>query len=176
MIAAPLRTLRGRALFRIPAWQRYLIACAVPAALAPFLMSSQWAHTAVNVAIAYASAAIAYWRFRTGRGVPRAWLWIGVGIALNATGGVAESISVSVLHSDAYPTPADAFYLVLYPCVSVGLLMIVRRRHPGAGMLKLIDASTLIVGVGLLCWVYRLAVRSSSSCCRTPRCATPRRC
>ncbi len=154
MNAATLRTLSGRALPSIPAWQWYLIACAAPAALAPFFLSSQWAHTAVNVAIAYTSAALAYWRFRTGRGVPAAWLWIAAGIALNASGGISESISVQVLNSDAYPTPADAFYLAIYPCVSIGLLMIVRHRYPDIGPMKVIDASTLTVGMGLLCWVY----------------------
>lgn len=154
MTAASCRTPGGRALFGIPAWLCYLMACAVPAALAPFFLSAQWAHTATNVSIAYASAAIAFWRFRTGRGVPKAWLWVAAGIALNATGGIAESISVEVLHSDAYPTVADAFYLAIYPCVSVGLLIIVRHRNHGIGILKLIDASTLTVGMGLLCWVY----------------------
>lgn len=154
MTAVLNRTLGGRALFGRPAWQCYLIACAVPAALAPFFLATQWAHTAVNLVVAYASAALAFWRYRTGRGVPVAWLWIGAGIALNASGGISESISVTILHSDAYPTLADALYLAIYPCVSIGLLMIVRRRHPGFGKLKLIDAGTLTVGMGLLCWVY----------------------
>jgi diguanylate cyclase (GGDEF)-like protein len=144
----------GRAFQKLPAWQWYLLACAVPAVLAPFFLASEWAHAAINVSIAYASAVIALGRFRAGRGVPVAWLWIAAGAALNATGGISESISEQVFHSDAYPTPADAFYLAIYPCVSVGLLMIVRHRNPGIGTLKLIDASTLTVGMGLLCWVY----------------------
>jgi diguanylate cyclase (GGDEF)-like protein len=137
-----------------PAWQWYLIACAIPTVLAPLFLTSQWAHAATDIAVAYASAAACYWRFRTRRGVPAAWLWIAAGVALNASGGISESISVDVLHSDAYPTPADVFYLAIYPCVAVGLLMIVRSRHPGLGPIKLIDASTLTVGMGLLCWVF----------------------
>jgi len=143
--AVPHRFAGGRVLQKLPAWQWYLFACAVPAALAPFFLASEWSHAAINVSIAYASAAIAVWRFRTGRGVPVAWLWIGAGAALNATGGISESITEQVFHSDAYPTPADGFYLAIYPCVSVGLLMIVRHRNPGIGTLKL-DLSQLPAG------------------------------
>ncbi|MGH8890739.1 MAG: diguanylate cyclase domain-containing protein [Acidothermaceae bacterium] len=138
----------------LPAWQLYLILWAVPAVLAPFFLTSQWSHAGLDVAIAYGSAAACYWRFRSGRGVPVAWLWIAAGVALNASGGIAESISVQVLKSDAYPTLADAFYLAIYPCVAVGLLIIVRSRNPLSGPVKLIDASTLTVGMGLLCWIY----------------------
>lgn len=143
-----------RALARPSPWQLFLLACAVPIAIAPFWLTSQWTHTGANLAVAYASALACWWRFRSGRGVPAAWLWIGAGIALNASGGISESISVQVFHSDAYPTPADAFYLAIYPCVAIGLLMIVRALNPALGPLKLIDASTLTVGLGLLCWIY----------------------
>lgn len=146
--------LSARAFSFRPAWQWYLIACAVPAVLAPFFLMSQWAHSLTDVGLAYASAVACYWRFHTKRGVPPAWLWIAAGIALNASGSISESISVRVFHSDAYPTPADAFYLAIYPCVAIGLLKIVRSRHPGLGPIKLIDATTLTVGMGLLCWVY----------------------
>lgn len=138
----------------MPGWQRYLLACAGIASLAPFFFASEWGHAAVNVTVASMSAAIACWRFRSGRGLSAAWVWVAAGLALNAAGGISESISEQVFHSDAYPTPADALYLSIYPCVSIGLLMIVRRRFPGIGPLKLIDASTLTVGLGLLCWVY----------------------
>jgi hypothetical protein len=136
-VATILRRLDDRANgSRLAVWQLFLIACAVPAVLAPFFLTSEWSHAGLNIASAYASSAACYWRFRSGRGVPAAWLWIAAGIALNATGGISESISVTVLKSDAYPTPVDALYLAIYPCVAIGLLMIVRSRHPMLGPLK----------------------------------------
>jgi hypothetical protein len=52
------------------------------------------------------------------------------------------------------PGPPDALYLALHPCMTVGLLMIVRSRYPGHGTAKLLDARALTVGLGLLCWVF----------------------
>jgi diguanylate cyclase (GGDEF)-like protein len=136
------------------AWWRYLLLAAVPIALAPVLLTSQWAQTGRAVGLGYAAALMCFWRFRTRRGVPVAWLWIGAGLALNASGSIVESIYTVVLNSNASPTPADALYLCLYPCVTIGLLMVVRARYPGVGLAKLIDAGTLTVGLGLLCWVF----------------------
>jgi len=50
--AASRRFVRGRAFEKLPAWQWYLLACAVPAALAPLYLASEWAHAAINVSIA----------------------------------------------------------------------------------------------------------------------------
>jgi diguanylate cyclase len=61
------------------------------------------------------------------------------------------------------PTVADALYLALYPCVTVGLLMIVRARHPGLARAKLIDAGTLSVGLGLLCWIFLIRPSAASA-------------
>jgi diguanylate cyclase (GGDEF)-like protein len=146
-----------------PAWLRYLLLCAVPMALAPLLLTSQWGQTGLTVALGYLSAGVCVWRFRTGRGVPAAWLWIGAGLALNASGSLWESVATQVFNTKATPSGADALYLALYPCVTVGLLRIVRARSPGLGPAKLIDAGTLTVGLGLLCWVFLIRPSAASA-------------
>ncbi len=136
------------------AWLRYLLLGGIPVLVAPFFLATSWERTGLTLAIAYASGAACFWRFRTGRGVPLAWLLIGAGITLNASGSIWESVLTEVFHSTASPTGADALYLTIYPCLAIGLLLIARARHPGLGPAKLIDAGTLTVGMGLLCWVF----------------------
>jgi diguanylate cyclase (GGDEF)-like protein len=132
-------------------------------AVAPLLLTSQWGQSGLTVAAGYASAAICLWRWRTRRGTPTAWLWIGAGVALNASGSAVEAIETQVFNWSVSPSAADALYLALYPCLTVGLLIIVRSRYPGVGVAKLIDASALTIGMGLLCWVFLIAPSAASA-------------
>src|SRR5579859_4619643 len=132
----------ARALASPVAWWRYLVLAAVPVAAGPWLLSSQWGQSGVTVAVGYTSALACWWRWRRPAGTA-AWLWIGAGLFLNATGSLAEAVQTQVFASSASPSVADAFYLALYPAVSIGLLMIVRARYPGLGPAKVIDAGAL---------------------------------
>ncbi|HLJ04471.1 MAG TPA: GGDEF domain-containing protein [Solirubrobacteraceae bacterium] len=153
----------ARALSAPSAWWRYLTLALVPMVLMPWLFSGQWAQMGVTVGIGYASTALCMWRLRTREGVPVAWLWIGAGLFLNATGSLVEAIQAQVFNSTPAPSAADPFYLALYPCVTVGLLILVRARFPGIGPAKLIDAGTMTVGVGLLCWVFLIGPATGAS-------------
>jgi diguanylate cyclase (GGDEF)-like protein len=136
-------------------WRAYLALAAVPILLSPLLLTSQWGQSAVTAAIGCAAAVACVGRWRTGRGVPRAWAWIAAGLALNATGSLLEAVETQVF-ALASPSPgvADVLYLSLYPCLSIGLLQLVRARHPQVGSARLLDAGALSVGLGLLCWVF----------------------
>ncbi len=152
-----------RVLWSPAAWWRYLLVSAVALVLAPWCLTSHGEHAALNVALGYASALMCFWRYRSGRGVPAAWLWIGAGLALNASGTIAEAIEVQARGSVPMPSPADALYLALYPLVTVGLLKIVRARYPAMGIAKLIDASALTVGLGLLLWIFVIRPTAASA-------------
>jgi diguanylate cyclase len=154
---------RTRLLSAPSAWWRFILVCAIPIALSPLLLTSAWAQTGLTVALGYAGACACAWRYRTGRGVAGAWLWIGAGLFLNASGSVAESIETQVFAATYSPLVADALYLALYPCVTIGLLMIVRARYPGLARAKLIDAGTLSVGLGLLCWIFLIRPSAGSA-------------
>jgi diguanylate cyclase (GGDEF)-like protein len=132
------------------AWWRYLLLLAVPVGLLTLVLTSEWDHAALDVAVGYPSAAFCVWRWRGRPTSSSAWLWIGAGLFLNATGSIVEA----ALKVTALPSVADVFYLALYPGSSLGLLILVRSRYPGLGVAKLIDAGALTVGLGLLCWVF----------------------
>ncbi len=56
-----------------------------------------------------------------------------------------------------FPSFGDALYLAVYPALVAGLLVLVRRRNPGADRAGAIDSLILTVGVALLSWVFLVA-------------------
>ena len=56
-----------------------------------------------------------------------------------------------------FPSPGDAFYLLVYPVLLAGVFLLVRRRNPRPDRTALIDALILTIGVGLLSWVFLIA-------------------
>src|ERR1700694_1666160 len=146
-----------------PAWRAYLVLAMVPIALAPLLATSRWGQTALTATLGFSAALLCLWRYRRSSAVPRACMWIGAGIALNASGSICEGSQTQVLALSAAPRVADVLYLALYPCVTIGLLLIVRSRYRGLGVANLIDAGTLTVGMGLLCWVFLIGPSAASA-------------
>jgi diguanylate cyclase (GGDEF)-like protein len=58
---------------------------------------------------------------------------------------------------DPFPSPADGLYLLGYPLLAAGLLLLVRNRARDTDRAGLIDASIVATGVALLAWVYVIA-------------------
>jgi diguanylate cyclase (GGDEF)-like protein/PAS domain S-box-containing protein len=56
-----------------------------------------------------------------------------------------------------FPSPGDAAYLLVYPVLMAGLLVLVKRRNPRRDPSALIDALILTIGIGLLSWVFLIA-------------------
>ena len=56
-----------------------------------------------------------------------------------------------------FPSLGDAIYLMVYPALVAGLLVLVRHRNPGGDRAGVIDSLILTVGVGLLSWVFLVA-------------------
>jgi two-component system cell cycle response regulator len=63
----------------------------------------------------------------------------------------------SVLHDASFPALADPFYLAFYLLVSAALVLFVRRRTPGWDLVGTVDAGILVVGAGLLSWVFLIS-------------------
>jgi diguanylate cyclase (GGDEF)-like protein len=148
---------------QLPAWAGYALLSLIPMALAPWLLTSEWAQSTTTAVLGSATAAICVWRYRRDPNRSLAWLCIGAGIALNAWGGIVEAIEEKVITTTALVTPADGLYLCLYPFVTIGLLLIVRTRYPGLGPAKLLDASVLTIGLGLLCWIVLIRPAAASA-------------
>src|SRR5690242_4173642 len=56
-----------------------------------------------------------------------------------------------------FPSAGDALYLLVYPALMGGLLLLVRRRNPRRDPAALVDALILSIGIGLLSWVFLIA-------------------
>jgi signal transduction histidine kinase len=82
-----------------------------------------------------------------------AWLLIAAGIALWAIGDLIWG-AYTMLDRDPFPSVADAFYLLGYPCMAAGLAVMTRRRLGETDRGALLDAVILTTAVGLLVWVY----------------------
>jgi signal transduction histidine kinase len=59
-----------------------------------------------------------------------------------------------LLHSTAFPSPADVLYVVHYPFVVIAILQLARSRSRGSDRESLIDASIIAIGVGVLSLVF----------------------
>jgi diguanylate cyclase (GGDEF)-like protein len=85
-----------------------------------------------------------------------AWYLLALGIFANGTAVVPKTIVYDVLHSDAYPTIADVFYLLFYPAVLASIGLMIRRWPPRLIRPALLDAATITSGIGVLAWVYAI--------------------
>jgi diguanylate cyclase (GGDEF)-like protein len=89
------------------------------------------------------------------RGKPRVpWLFLGFSQVVYAVADICFYVSHNVLGQTAFPAVADALYLLHYPLVVVGLILLIRRRTPGHDLASVLDAATLAVAVGMLSWLY----------------------
>jgi hypothetical protein len=85
---------------------------------------------------------------------PLAWYLIAVGQLLFTIGDAYSFYHQWVLGLEVpFPSIADASYLVFYPVLAAGLLL-VRGRAPGRDTASLIDATIITTGVGMLSWVF----------------------
>jgi diguanylate cyclase (GGDEF)-like protein len=101
-----------------------------------------------------AAVLIGCWR-RLSRGKPRVpWLFLGFSQVIYAVADMFFYVSHNVLGQTAFPAVADALYLLHYPLVVVGLLLLIKRRTPGHNLASVLDAATLAVAVGMLSWLY----------------------
>jgi signal transduction histidine kinase len=86
---------------------------------------------------------------------PMAWYLIAAGQLLFSIGDAINYYREWVLGTEIpFPSAADGFYLVFYPLLAAGLLLLVRGRTPGRDAASLIDATIITTGIGMLSWVF----------------------
>jgi diguanylate cyclase (GGDEF)-like protein/PAS domain S-box-containing protein len=56
-----------------------------------------------------------------------------------------------------YPSIGDVAYLLVYPCLVGGLLLLIRRRNPGRDRDSVIDSLIVAIGVGTVQWVFLMS-------------------
>jgi diguanylate cyclase (GGDEF)-like protein/PAS domain S-box-containing protein len=131
----------------------YLVAC-VPLVVATFALPGYhlvlWGMLGLSASAAVAVGAV------MNRPQPRhPWLLVAAALATFVTGDIAYDVLTSILHeSNPFPSIADAFYLVTYPLLTLGLFGMVRARRREKDIGALLDALTVTVAFALLSWVY----------------------
>jgi hypothetical protein len=99
-----------------------------------------------------ASAAIAVGVHRWHPRAALAWHLFALGTLSFVLADLVFVLTEDLSARDAFPSIADALYLVSYPFMLGGLLLIIRERGPGSHRASLIDALLVVTAVGLLAW------------------------
>jgi len=114
----------------------------------------------VALVVAFGAAALTLLRAATVRRERAAWAAIGGALALWALGDLLVRILTAGGRELAIPSVADGFYVAFYPCVALGLLLLVRARVRVASPVVWLDglvAALAIAAVAALLVVDPLA-------------------
>jgi hypothetical protein len=139
-------------------WVWYLAAMAVLTGLYLFVAPFKGYAALINLigVCAVLAIAVGVWVHR-----PRAsaaWLLIFAGQALYFAGDFYTYSYPELLGGNVgFPSAGDAMYLLVYPFLVVGLLLLVRRRQPNGDKAAGIDALILTIGFAALSWVFLIA-------------------
>jgi diguanylate cyclase (GGDEF)-like protein/PAS domain S-box-containing protein len=88
-------------------------------------------------------------------GCPEAWYLFAAGQFTFTVGDMIFYVHEYLLRQEPpFPSVADLFYLATYPCLIIGLLLLVKRRTPGGDRASLVDALIVAVSMGLLSWEF----------------------
>ena len=86
------------------------------------------------------------------------WVLFAIGMALFWLGDLYTYSYPLLLGRDVpFPSLGDAVYILVYPALMAGLLMLARRRNPGRDRAGAIDAAILTLGLALPSWVALIA-------------------
>ena len=81
---------------------------------------------------------------------PAPWWWFAVGLFLFWLGDVYTYSYELLLESEVpFPSLGDAAYLLVYPALMVGLVLLVRRRNPEGDRAGVIDSLIMTLGLAL---------------------------
>jgi HPt (histidine-containing phosphotransfer) domain-containing protein/two-component sensor histidine kinase len=83
-----------------------------------------------------------------------AWRLFGIGIFLNSSGILVAAILERIFLIKASPSAADALWLSIFPCLVIGLAMIILRRTPERDWSTLVDTVIITTSLCLLSWVF----------------------
>ncbi|HEX8858949.1 MAG TPA: sensor histidine kinase [Actinomycetes bacterium] len=87
-----------------------------------------------------------------------AWYLFAAGQLSFVIGGWLQVVRVRVIESGpVFPSVADLFSLAFYPILVAGLLLLIRCGNPGRDLASLADASIIVIGLGLLSWVFLIS-------------------
>ncbi|MGH2594655.1 MAG: putative bifunctional diguanylate cyclase/phosphodiesterase [Actinomycetota bacterium] len=86
------------------------------------------------------------------------WVLIALGQVFFVTGDVITYNYQRFFMTELpFPSIGDVFYLSVYPCLFLGIFLLIRRRSPGRDRDSAIDSLIVGIGVGVLSWVFLIA-------------------
>ena len=86
------------------------------------------------------------------------WYLIATALVFFTTGDSLYNLIIATGHTPHFPGFADVLYLLVYPLLTGGFLLLVRSRSGGvSNRAALLDALVPTVGLGLLSWIYWIA-------------------
>jgi diguanylate cyclase (GGDEF)-like protein/PAS domain S-box-containing protein len=140
--------------FRRSAWRWYLLV-STGLAVGYFVLPPAQAKLIAWPAIGWSSVAAMFLGIRLHSHAGRqAWYLLAAGVATFIIGDNLFSGSEFLLHKiPSFPSHVDVVYLLMYPLLITGLVLLVRKRTPGRDLPSFLDACIITVGVGLLSWV-----------------------
>ncbi|MDQ1446865.1 MAG: hypothetical protein QOI20_3329, partial [Acidimicrobiaceae bacterium] len=144
----------GRGGISAAAWKWYLAVASLLAVLY-FLLPTEPAKLVVWPILGWSSVAAIALAIRMHRPeARRAWYLILAGVAMFIAGDDLYSFRSYVQNEEVpFPSFVDLFYLAVYPLLTVGLVLLVRKRTPGRDRGSVLDAAIITCGIGLLSWV-----------------------
>jgi diguanylate cyclase (GGDEF)-like protein/PAS domain S-box-containing protein len=84
-----------------------------------------------------------------------AWVLLGCAVLTLIIGDTIYNVYVDVLGRDnPFPSVGDLFYLLTYPLIATGLMLLVRSRTARRDRDGLLDALIITTGIGFLSWVF----------------------
>jgi diguanylate cyclase (GGDEF)-like protein/PAS domain S-box-containing protein len=134
------------------AWYAYVLGAAAATGIYFVSGHQSWLYNLIGLS----SPALILVAIRAHKPEPRApWFLFALGQFLFILGDVLAYNYERFFHTTLpYPAISDLFYLLVYPCLAVGLLLLLRRRSPGRDWASSIDSLMIAIGVSTLSWVF----------------------
>jgi diguanylate cyclase (GGDEF)-like protein/PAS domain S-box-containing protein len=86
------------------------------------------------------------------------WYWFAAGFGLFWLGDLYTYSYPKILGREVpFPSLGDGFYVLVYPVLMVGLLLVVRKRSARSSDRSFVDAAILTVGLALPQWIALIA-------------------
>jgi diguanylate cyclase (GGDEF)-like protein/PAS domain S-box-containing protein len=138
----------------VPLWQVYLMAGALLCALYLFVAPFAGSGPVMNLLGLSPVVAILVGLHRHRPRSRGPWLWFAVGFLLFWLGDLYTYSYPRLLGKEVpFPSIGDGAYLLVYPALMAGLLMLVRRRNPEGDRAGVIDSLIMTLGLALISWV-----------------------
>jgi len=135
-------------------WKAWLTLGALLVGVYP-LLPSVLVRDVFYAVVGLASVVAIFLGLRLNGPAPRApWYLFAAGLLSWTVGDSIYSWNADVRGVTPFPSIADAFYLGAYPLLACGVAALVRRRGARLGIAGTIDSAIVVVGVGLLSWIW----------------------